>query len=138
MPTVKRLPVAVTDAWQQLQLLAPFPEQRADELLRPVVLFGHPPAERAGETGTAERTIYRRAARCDAAGMASLFAPPKVEQHRRLPEQVRRAIRDLRGEHAAFHASEIADICAVRFGHRPSPHTAVSYTHLTLPTKRIV
>jgi putative transposase len=123
MPTVKRPPIAATDEWQQLQLLAPFPEQRAYELLRPVVLFGRPPAERAGETGTAERTIYRRAARCDAEGMGSLFAPPKIVKHRRLPEQVRRAIRDLRGEHTAFSASEIADICAVRFGHRPSPHT---------------
>jgi len=62
MPVVKRPHVAPTDDWQQLQLLAPFPEQRAYELLRPVVLFGRAPAERADETGTAERTIYRRAA----------------------------------------------------------------------------
>jgi len=74
MPTVKRAPVAATDDWQQLQLLAPFPEQRAYELLRPVVLFGRAPAERAGATGTAERTLYRRAARFDAEGLASLFA----------------------------------------------------------------
>jgi hypothetical protein len=52
MPVVKRPPREPTDDWQQLQLLAPFPEQRAYELLRPVVLFGRPPAERADETGT--------------------------------------------------------------------------------------
>lgn len=123
MPEVQRPRVDPTDDWQQLMLLAPFPEQRAYELLRPVVLFGRPPAQRSGETGTAERTIYRRAARFDAEGMASLFPPPKVEKHRRLPEKIRQAIHDLKGEHAPFHASEIADICAVRFGHRPSPHT---------------
>ncbi len=123
MPEVQRPRGDPTDDWQQLTLLAPFPEQRAYELLRPVVLFGRPTAQRSGETGTAERTIYRRAARFDAEGMASLFPPPKVEKHRRLPEKIRQALRDLKGEHAPFHASAIADICAVRFGHRPSPHT---------------
>ena len=120
---MKRQRVEPTDDWQQLQLLAPFPEQRAYEELRPVVLFGRSPAERAVETGTAERTLYRRAARFDAAGMASLFPPPKVEKHRRLPARVRAAIRDLKAEYPAFRASEIADICAIRFDHRPSPHT---------------
>ncbi len=123
MPPSKRQRIEPLDDWQQLQLLTSFPEQRAYELLRPVVLFGRSPAERASETATAERTIYRRAARFDAEGMASLFPPPKVEKHRRLPAKIRQGIRDLKGEHALFHASEIADICAVRFGHRPSPHT---------------
>jgi RNA polymerase sigma factor (sigma-70 family) len=73
--------------------------------------------------GTAERTIYRRAARFDAEGMASLFPPPKVEKHQRLPAQVRAAIRALKAEHPTFYADEIADICAIRFDQRPSPHT---------------
>ena len=123
MPAAKRPPSEPTDDWQQLQLLTPFPEQRAYELLRPVVLFGRSAAERAGETGTAERTLYRRAARFDAEGMASLFPPPQLEKHRRLPARVRAAIRDLHAEHPTFYASEIAAICAIRFDHRPSPHT---------------
>jgi len=56
MPAPRRPRVEPTDDWEQLRLLAPFPEQRAYELLRPVVLFGRPPAERARETGTADRT----------------------------------------------------------------------------------
>ncbi len=44
---VKRPRVEPTDDWGQLQSLAPFPEQRVYELLRPVVLFGCPPAARA-------------------------------------------------------------------------------------------
>jgi len=120
---VKRPPSEPTDDWQQLQLLAPFPEQRAYELLRPVVLFGRSAAERADETGTAERTLYRRAARFDAEGMASLFPPPQAEKHRRIPARVRAAIRDLHAEHPTCYASAIAAICAIRFDHRPSPHT---------------
>jgi transposase len=123
MPAAKRPSSEPTDDWQQLQLLTSFPEQRAYELLRPVVLFGRSAAERAGETGTAERTLYRRAARFDAEGMASLFPPPQTEKHRRLLARIRAAIHDLHAEHPAFYASEIAAICAIRFDHRPSPHT---------------
>lgn len=119
----RRSAVEPTEDWERIRRLAAFPEQRAYEELRPVVLFGRPPAERAAETGTPERTLYRRAARFDAEGLASLFAPPKVEKHRRLPEPIRRHIHELKAEHPAFHANEIAAICAVRFGRRPSPHT---------------
>jgi putative transposase len=123
MPSIKRPRVAPTDDWQEIRRLAPWPEQRAYEELRPVVLFGYPPAERAGETGTPERTLYRRAARFAAAGMASLFPPPKVPKHRRLPTKIRQAIIALKAEYPAFRANEIAVICETRFGQRPSPHT---------------
>ena len=59
-----------TDDWQQLQLLSQFPEQLTYELIRPVVLFGHSPAERAQQTGAAARTLYRQAARFAKEGMA--------------------------------------------------------------------
>lgn len=123
MPTVKRPRVGPTDDRQAIRRLAPWPEQRAYEALRPVVLFGRPPAERAGETGIAERTLHRRAARFDAEGMASLFPPPKVEKHRRLPTTIRQAIIELKAEYPAFRANEIAGICETRFVQRPSPHT---------------
>ncbi len=123
MPTVKRPRVAPTDAWQEIRRLTPWPEQRAYEELRPVVLFGRAVDERAGETGIPERTLYRRAARFDTEGMASLFPPPKVPKHQRLPPKIRQAIVALKAEHPAFHAHEIAAICAIRFDHRPSPHT---------------
>jgi len=115
--------VEATDNWQQLDLLVRSPEQRTYELIRPVVLFGHSPAERARQTGAPQRTLYRQAARFDREGMASLFAPPKVERHRTLPEEIRRHILALKVEHPAFRPHEIATICAVRFGRRPSPHT---------------
>ena len=40
------------------------------ELIRPVVLFGRSAAERAQQTGISRRTIYRKASRFDALGMA--------------------------------------------------------------------
>jgi hypothetical protein len=51
--------IAATDDWQQLDLLVHSPEQRTYEIIRPVVLFGHSPAERARMTGAPQRTLYR-------------------------------------------------------------------------------
>ena len=90
---MKRRAVAPTDDWAQLRLLAAWPEQAAYELIRPVVLFGRSPAERAKETGAAERTLYRQADRFDQFGMQGLFTPAKVEKHRRIPEAVRHSPR---------------------------------------------
>lgn len=47
---------------QQLSSSIDFPEQLTYEVLRPVVLFGYSPGERAEETGVAQRTLYRQAA----------------------------------------------------------------------------
>lgn len=115
--------IEATDDWQQLTLLVGSAEQRTYELIRPVVLFGHSPAERARLTGTPQRTLYRQAARFEREGMASLFGPPKVERHRTLPDEIQRAILVLKAEHPAFHDHEIATICGVRFGRRPSHNT---------------
>ena len=82
----QRQRIEPTDDWQQLDLLVRFPEQHTYELIRPVVLFGHSPAERARLTGAPQRTLYRQAARFEREGMASLFGPPKVERHRTLPD----------------------------------------------------
>src|SRR5215207_3031618 len=114
---------APSDDWRQIELLARAPGQRTYELIRPVVLFGQSPAERAVQTGAAERTLYRQVARFDQLGMASLVPPPKVEKHRLLPVEVRQAILDAKREHPALNVHEITTICWARFGHRPSSHT---------------
>lgn len=118
--------VATTEEWQQLTLLIDWPEQLAYELIRPVVLFGRSAAERAQETGTPERTLRRKAKRFDQEGMVSLFvdgAPRRAEDRRRLPPPLRQLIVDLKAEHPAFRLGEIAQICFVASGRRPSPHT---------------
>ena len=115
--------VAPTEDWHQIALLVRAPGQRTYELIRPVVLFGQSPAERAAETGAAERTLYRQVARFDQLGMASLVPPPKVETHRTLPPEVRQAILDAKREYPPLNMHELTTICWARCGHRPSSHT---------------
>jgi putative transposase len=115
--------IAPTEDWRQIELLTRAPGQRTYELIRPVVLFGQSPAERAAETGAAERTLYRQVARFDQLGMASFVPPPKVEKHRTLPPEVRQAILDAKREHPPLNVHELTTICWARCGHRPSSHT---------------
>jgi putative transposase len=122
MPPRKRAKVEPTDDGEQLKLLVDTPEQLSYELIRPVVLFGRSPAQRARETGAASRTIHRRAAKFADNGMRSLFGPSS-ESHGRLAPAVRTAILELKAEHPALKTYEISTICYVRFDHRPSPHT---------------
>jgi hypothetical protein len=68
-----------TDEWELLLPLFSWPEQRAYEELRPLVLFGGSVPERARETGTPERTMYRRIERFKTDGMLSLFATDPQE-----------------------------------------------------------
>jgi transposase len=122
MPPFQRQLIEPTDDWRQLQLLTRFPEQLGYELLRPVVLFGLSPAERARQTNTPQRTLYRQVARFETEGMASLFAPSR-EQRRQLPAEIRDAIVALKDEYSPLSPHQIATICEVRFGRRPSVRT---------------
>jgi hypothetical protein len=47
----KRALLEPADHWYQLQPHLPSPEQTRYELIRPVVVFGTPPVERAQHTG---------------------------------------------------------------------------------------
>jgi hypothetical protein len=57
-----------TEEWALIEPLLPWHEQREYELLRPIVLFGDTPAERAGQTGAAARTLHEKARRFDEEG----------------------------------------------------------------------
>ena len=126
MPRSKRPQRERTHDWQRIQQYTLWPEQKVYEMLRPVVLFNESAAERAKETETAERTLQRKAEQFELHGMASLF-PEKPTQPsetaRDLPPDMRQLIVDLKAEHPAFRSHEIATICYVRFGRRPSHHT---------------
>ena len=54
MGAPKRVRIEPTDDWEQLRLRVQSPEQEADELLRPIVLFGQTAAERAQATSTSQ------------------------------------------------------------------------------------
>ncbi len=108
MPARKQQPH--TEAWDAIKQMCLWPEQKAYELLRPVVLFGDPPSERAHETKANERTLRRQADRFDAEGMVSLFRPMQHEttdEHRSLPPPIRQALVDLRDASFLWEEDEV-------------------------------
>ncbi len=112
MPAAKRPRRALTHAWGPIQHYVTWPEQEAYELIRPMSLFGVTAAERAQETGIAERTLARKADHFDAAGMASLFpeATRSPEDRRQVPAEIRQRVLALKATYPAFRPHEIASI----------------------------
>jgi transposase InsO family protein len=123
MASRKRALLEPTDDWEQLQFQLDWSEQTRYELIRPVVVFGSAPVERAEQTGVSARTIYRRVERFEQLGMQSLFETEPVEDNRQLPQVIRQAIVQLKAEYPAFRPNELATICEVRFNRRPGRHT---------------
>jgi putative transposase len=121
MVRFQRLPP--TEVWSQLELLCQDPVQRTYELIRPIILFGQPIAERAEQTGVAERTLFRAVERFDHQGMPGLLPAARVGQRGRIPPVLRRVILELKAEYAGLSPHEIARICYARFDRRPSHHT---------------
>lgn len=118
----RRERVEPTEDWEHLALPCRWPEQLAYEEIRPLVLFGAAVGERAEEVAASERTLYRRMGRFEAKGMDSLFATQRAKRLT-LPPATRRLVVDLKAEHPALGANEIAKICYVRFGRRPDYRT---------------
>ena len=118
----RRQRVEPTDDWEQLALLCGWPEQTRYEEIRPLVLFGGSVVERASETKTSERTLYRRTDRFESEGMESLFDAEKAKR-RALPPRIRRMIVDLKAEHPPMGLGEIANVCYAYSGRKPSKHT---------------
>ncbi len=117
-----------TQDWQQLRPLLKDTAQITYEIIRPVVLWGQTPKERAAETGVSQRTIYYKANLFDQAGMASLLPPaplPEIpkQDKRSLPPHIRQEIVDLHAQYPAFRPHEIATICFVKFNRKPAPAT---------------
>ena len=118
-----------TDDWQMIKQRSLWPEQRTYELIRPVVLFSETPSERAQETHEVKRTLYRQVERFEEQGMGSLFTPTSKQRedlHRSVPTAIRLAVVELKTEFPFLHLREIADVCFVRYGRRPSHHTVQS------------
>lgn len=118
----RRPRIEPTDDWEQLAMLLRWPEQVRYEVIRPMVLFGVSAAERAKQTGATGRTLYRRADRFEKDGMESLFETPPAKR-RKLPPALRRLIVDLKAEHPPMSLGEIAKVCYVYSGRKPSKRT---------------
>jgi hypothetical protein len=96
--------------WEQLELLCVCEEQVEYERIRPLLLFDEPVPERARQTGTSERTLYRKTAAFRDRKMESVFASSPKARRRVLPPAIRRAIVDLKAEHPPLNLEEIANI----------------------------
>jgi hypothetical protein len=68
-----------TDNSSLIQQWCRMPKQRLYEGIRPITLYGIPPAERAQETYFAESTLRPTADTFDELGMAGLFRPTKQQ-----------------------------------------------------------
>jgi len=121
MPAAKRVRTAPTEDWDTLQLRFRWGEQQQYELIRPVVLFGLPIAERATQTATSRRTLTRQVALFDAQGVGGFGAQKGAPQ--RVTPTLRQALRELKAEYTGFGLRELATIGYVRFGRRLSHHT---------------
>lgn len=118
----KRRKTEHTEEWANLVPLFWWPEQEEYEEIRPLVLFGDSVAERAVQTGSSERTLYRRISGFENEGMLSLFgAEPAKRQV--LPISIRRMVLDLKAKYPPFNANEISRICYARSGRKPDRHT---------------
>src|SRR6266516_2984030 len=128
MPKAKRERRERTDNYHLLQQWCRTPEQRLYEGIRPITLFGVPPAERAQETGLAERSLGRSADAFDTHGMISLFLPTKAQREdppRSLPVAMSQLLLLQKDEYADFTDGEIAAICAIQFAVRKPSYNTV-------------
>ncbi len=125
MPKRKRVVHERTEDWTELQRRLKWPEQVIYELIRPVVVFGKLASERAHATGAHERTIDRKADAFDHAGMRSLMPAvrPVSDEFRTLSPPLRQLIVNLHAEAPHMSLREIALVCEVQFGRRPSHHS---------------
>ena len=144
MPPPKRSRRERTDEWESIRQWTLWPEQELYEQIRPVILFGQTPGERAKETGAAQRTLSRKADEFEKYGMRSLFASEEQggarETSKTLPPEIRQLIVDLHFELPTMSWREIADICYIRYGRKPSHHSskhiATSGPRSSLPARR--
>ena len=141
MPTPKEKPPRIvrTNDWQTIKQRSLWPEQVTYELIRPVVLFSETSAERVKETGEARRSLYRKVEQFEEQGMMSLFKPTQKQTedtHRSLPTAMRQVIADLKTEFPFLHLREIATVCYIRFGRRPSHHTIQAVLASSPPSTR--
>ena len=132
MASHRRRRLTPTDDWKLLQERFRWPEQRSYELVRPVVLFGQSPAERARQTGVSERSISRTASLFEAEGLAGFLVAKPHRRGRPSSPELQAAILALFAEYPALRSYQIGTICFVRFG---SPEALVSDSGATFRSR---
>ena len=127
MPEPKRVRRKHTEEWASIKQWTLWPEQELYEQIRPIVLFGQTPGERAKEINAAQRTLSRKADEFEQDGMQSLFSSGEQggerETSKTLPAEIRQLILDLHADLPTMSWREIAEICFIRYDRKPSHHS---------------
>jgi putative transposase len=127
MPEPKRVRRKHTEEWASIKQWTLWPEQELYEQIRPIVLFGQTPGERAKEINAAQRTLSRKADEFEQDGMQSLFSSGEQggerETSKTLPAEIRQLIVDLHADLPTMSWREIAEICFIRYDRKPSHHS---------------
>jgi putative transposase len=136
MPGPKRNRREHTEEWASIKQWVLWPEQELYEAIRPIILYGQTAGERAKEINAAQRTLSRKADEFEQYGMQSLFPSQEpreqVETSRTLPEDLRQLMSDLHAELPTMSWREIAEVCYIRYGRKPS-HNSVKQVIATSP-----
>jgi transposase len=127
MPGPKRNRRERTDEWASIQQWMLWPEQELYEQIRPIILFNETAGERAKEIDVPQRTLARKADAFERGGMQSLFSSGEAggerETSKTLPEYIRQLIVELYVEFPTMSWREIAEVCYIRYGRKPSHHS---------------
>ena len=136
MPGPKRVRREHTEEWASIKQWMLWPEQELYEQIRPIILYGQTAGERAKEINAAQRTLSRKADEFEQYGMQSLFSSQEPreqgETSRTLPLEMRQLISDLHAELPTMSWREIAEVCYIRSGRKPS-HNSVKHVIATGP-----
>jgi putative transposase len=115
-----------TDDFQQLKLRFLDPIQHDYEVIRPVVLFAKPVAERSRETDLERTTVGEKARRFVQHGMLGLVDKRPSQAGRKghqYPDPVARHILYLKQLYPPIHYHEIIRIVERKFGYQTNHHT---------------
>src|SRR6266568_4847661 len=136
MPEPKRVRREHTEEWVSIKQWMLWPEQELYEQIRPIILYGQTAGERAKEINAAQRALSRKADEFERYGMQSLFPSQEPreqgETSRTLPREMRQLISDLHAELPTMSWREIAEVCYIRYGRKPS-HNSVKHVIATGP-----
>jgi len=137
MPEPKRVRREHTEEWGSIKQWMLWPEQELYEQIRPIILYGQTAGERAKEINAAQRTLSRKADEFERSGMQSLFPTleprEQGETSRTLPEDLRQLISDLHAELPTMSWREIAEVCYIRSGRKPSHNSVKQVIATGLP-----
>ena len=115
-----------TEEFTQLRLHFTDPIQHDYEVIRPVVLFAQPIADRSNETDIKRTTVGEKARRFVTGGMWGLLdrrKGPLGRKGHQYPEAIARNILYLKQLYPPIHYREIARILGRKFGYKTNHHT---------------